>query len=168
MRKRAGDWSRNEKTAAGVQNVWAYFVSVSCNHCSEPACVRVCPTGAHARHEELGGLVLIDRDVCGRSGACAVACPYEAPKLDRKAGKMRKCDMCVDRLARKELPGLRRRLPAARAGLRHRRGAQEAPRRRRHDRAARRRRLLKPNLLITKWHGPARARAHEKLARLPQ
>lgn len=101
-----GSWSRNED-GSWSQNVWAYFVSVSCNHCSKPACVRVCPTGAHARHEELGGLVLIDRDVCigcGACAACAVACPYEAPKLDRKAGKMRKCDMCVDRLARKELP----------------------------------------------------------------
>ena len=98
-----GSWSRNED-GSWSQNVWAYFVSVSCNHCSKPACVRVCPTGAHARHEELGGLVLIDRDVCIGCGACAVACPYEAPKLDRKAGKMRKCDMCVDRLARKELP----------------------------------------------------------------
>ena len=58
-----GSWSRNED-GSWSQNVWAYFVSVSCNHCSEPACVRVCPTGAHARHEELGGLVLIDRDVC--------------------------------------------------------------------------------------------------------
>lgn len=98
-----GSWSRNED-GSWSQNVWVYFVSVSCNHCSKPACVRVCPTGAHARHEELGGLVLIDRDVCIGCGACAVACPYEAPKLDRKAGKMRKCDMCVDRLARKELP----------------------------------------------------------------
>lgn len=63
-----GSWSRNED-GSWSQNVWAYFVSVSCNHCSKPACVRVCPTGAHARHEELGGLVLIDRDVCIGCGA---------------------------------------------------------------------------------------------------
>ena len=31
-----GSWSRNED-GSWSQNVWAYFVSVSCNHCSKPA-----------------------------------------------------------------------------------------------------------------------------------
>ncbi len=99
-----GEWEQEEETKAWTQNVWAYFVSVSCNHCDNPACVKVCPTGAHAKHDELGGLVLIDHDKCIGCGACAIACPYEAPQLDRKAKKMRKCDMCIDRISKKELP----------------------------------------------------------------
>lgn len=43
------------------QNIWAYFVSVSCNHFDDPACPKVCPTGAHVKHVELGGVVLIDQ-----------------------------------------------------------------------------------------------------------
>lgn len=104
LEEAGGEWSYDKDSGAWSQNVWAYFVSVSCNHCSDPACVKVCPTGAHARHDELGGLVLIDTKRCIGCGACAVACPYEAPQLDRKASKMRKCDMCVDRISKKELP----------------------------------------------------------------
>lgn len=61
--------------------------------------MRVCPTGAHARHEELGGLVLIDRDVC--IGAVP---SYERRSSIARRARCAKCDMCVDRLARKELP----------------------------------------------------------------
>ena len=46
------------------QNIWAYFVSVSCNHFDDPACPKVCPTGAHVKHVELGGVVLIDQNKC--------------------------------------------------------------------------------------------------------
>lgn len=99
-----GDWMQDPDTKAWKQNVWGYFVSVSCNHCNNPVCVSVCPTGAHAKHNDLGGLVLIDQTVCIGCGACAVACPYEAPQLDRSMKKMKKCDMCMDRIAKKELP----------------------------------------------------------------
>lgn len=99
-----GDWIEDEAAKTWKQNIWAYFVSVSCNHCDDPACVKVCPTGAHAKHFDLGGLVLIDGEKCIGCGACAVACPYEAPQLDHKERKMRKCDMCMDRISKQELP----------------------------------------------------------------
>ena len=35
---------------------------------------------------------------------CAKACPYGAPVLDEKAHKMTKCDACVDRVVKGELP----------------------------------------------------------------
>ena len=28
------------------QDAFAYHVSISCNHCNNPVCTRVCPTGA--------------------------------------------------------------------------------------------------------------------------
>ena len=91
-------------TGAWHQDVFHGYVSVSCNHCDDPACVKVCPTKAHAKHPELGGLVLIDRNKCIGCGMCAAACPYHAPVLDKKAGKMTKCDACVDRISKGGLP----------------------------------------------------------------
>lgn len=94
-----GEWKQDPATGAWNQNVISYFVSVSCNQCTDPACIKVCPTGAHAKHFDLGGLVLIDSEKCIGCGACAYACPYGAPQLDQKAGKMTKCNACYDRLA---------------------------------------------------------------------
>lgn len=54
------------------------YVSVSCNHCSDPACVKVCLTKAHAKHDDKGGLVLIDQSKCIGCGMCAKACPQRA------------------------------------------------------------------------------------------
>lgn len=100
----AGGWRQDRATGAWHQDVTHAYVSVACNHCDDPACVKACPTGAHAKHADKGGLVLIDRAKCIGCGMCATACPYGAPKLDQTAKKMMKCDACVDRLAKGELP----------------------------------------------------------------
>ena len=94
-----GSWRQNKLDGTWRQDVFAYYVSVSCNECSEPACVKACPTGAHFKREG-DGLVLIDQKKCIGCGACYQACPYGAPQFDRAAKKMRKCDGCADRLAR--------------------------------------------------------------------
>ena len=99
-----GDWRQDRMTGAWHQDVFHGYVSVSCNHCDDPACVKVCPTKAHAKHPELGGLVLIDPKKCIGCGMCMAACPYHAPVLDKKAGKMTKCDACVDRISKGGLP----------------------------------------------------------------
>lgn len=90
-----GAWSQ---TAEGSwrQNVFAYNLSIACNHCANPVCVAVCPTKAHFKRAE-DGLVVIDTAKCIGCGMCAQACPYGAPHLDRDARKMRKCDGCLDR-----------------------------------------------------------------------
>lgn len=98
-----GTWKRTEE-GAWKQDVFAYYVSDACNHCADPACVKVCPTKAHVKHLDKGGLVLIDESKCIGCGACATACPYHAPQLDAKAQKMRKCDGCIDRLEKGLLP----------------------------------------------------------------
>lgn len=93
-----GGWRQNWD-GTWRQDVFAYYVSLGCNECADPACVKVCPTGAHAKRTE-DGLVVIDTAKCIGCGMCAKACPYGVPQLDTKARKMRKCDGCVTRTSR--------------------------------------------------------------------
>ena len=78
--------------------VFAYHVSVSCNHCEDPACVHVCPTGAMHKSDDTG-LVTVNSDVCIGCGYCHMACPYNAPTVDREKGHSVKCTGCEDRIA---------------------------------------------------------------------
>jgi len=48
---------------------------ILCNHCEEPACVEVCPTGASLKRDD--GIVLVDYALCTGCRACVVACPYQ-------------------------------------------------------------------------------------------
>ena len=91
-----GTW-RREADGTLSQDAFAYSVSVACNHCGNPACVRVCPTGA--MHKDERGLVSVDAARCIGCGYCALSCPYRAPKVDREAGHSAKCDGCTDRVA---------------------------------------------------------------------
>ncbi|MCU0952170.1 MAG: dimethylsulfoxide reductase subunit B [Burkholderiaceae bacterium] len=97
-----GQWKQLEP-GVWQQDVFAYYTSISCNHCADPACVTVCPTGAHAKRKE-DGLVLIDSAQCIGCKRCAKACPYGAPQYNPATQKMMKCDGCVDRLAQGQNP----------------------------------------------------------------
>ena len=72
-------------------------ISMACNHCDDPVCLKGCPTGAYTKHPEYGA-VLQDPDICFGCGYCTWVCPYNAPQLDPVAGHVEKCNMCVDRL----------------------------------------------------------------------
>ncbi len=84
------------------QNVFGYYLSVSCNHCSDPVCVEGCPTGA--MNQDDNGIVSVDHSLCMGCRYCEWVCPYSAPQYDAGRGQMTKCDMCRDEMGGRELP----------------------------------------------------------------
>lgn len=78
-----------------TQNVYTYWLSMSCNHCSEPKCAENCPTGAMYKRTE-DGVVVIDTDLCAGCKYCLWNCAYGAPQYNVKEGKMSKCNFCID------------------------------------------------------------------------
>lgn len=78
-------------------NPYRYFVTMSCNHCAEPACLKACPVEAIYKREE-DGIVLVDQEKCVGCQRCRWACPYGAPQYNPETKKIDKCTMCVHRL----------------------------------------------------------------------
>lgn len=72
------------------------YRSVSCLHCNDAACMKVCPKQCFYKDAKTG-LILYHNEVCIGCKACATACPVHAPTFDQE-GKMVKCDGCVERL----------------------------------------------------------------------
>jgi len=83
-------------------------VPVMCQHCAEPPCVDVCPTGASFKRAD--GIVLVDKHTCIGCRYCMMACPYKArsfvheavtdqkPYAPRGQGTVEGCTFCVHRL----------------------------------------------------------------------
>ncbi|MDQ7093644.1 DMSO/selenate family reductase complex B subunit [Desulfosporosinus sp. PR] len=78
-------------------------ISLGCNHCAQPNCVRNCPTGAMYKRAE-DGLVLHDNAKCIGCRLCVWSCPYGAPQYIEAEGKVGKCTFCDDLLAKGENP----------------------------------------------------------------
>ncbi len=79
------------------QDVFSYHMSISCNHCDDPACTKACPTQAMHKDKE-SELILVDESRCIGCGYCELACPYDAPRVDKKKGHSVKCNACKERL----------------------------------------------------------------------
>ena len=87
---------------------------VMCQHCAEPPCVDVCPTGASFKRAD--GIVLVDRHTCIGCRYCMMACPYKArsfvhepvtgqrPEVPRGKGCVESCTLCVHRIDRGGIP----------------------------------------------------------------
>jgi molybdopterin-containing oxidoreductase family iron-sulfur binding subunit len=85
-----------------------------CQHCAEPPCVDVCPTGASFKRAD--GIVLVDKHICIGCRYCVMACPYKArsfvheplskQKTDvpRGMGTVEGCTMCVHKVDKGEQP----------------------------------------------------------------
>ena len=73
------------------------FISMSCNHCDEPQCLKACP--AHTYVKRPDGIVAQEHhEFCVGCRMCVMACPYNAPVFDRAEGKTGKCDLCAARI----------------------------------------------------------------------
>ncbi len=96
-----GTWDKDEK-GCWIANTFTYYTSFACQHCTNPICVKVCPTGA--MHKDDNGLVSVNTDRCIGCGYCAMACPYDAPHVDRDAGHSVKCDGCASRIKEGKKP----------------------------------------------------------------
>ena len=64
-------------------------ISMACNHCDDPVCLKGCPTLAYTKFAEYGA-VLQDPDICFGCGYCTWVCPYNAPQLDPVVGHVSK------------------------------------------------------------------------------
>ncbi len=89
-----GGWK--QEGSAWTSTLFAYNLSLSCNHCMHPKCAGVCPVNAYAVRND--GIVVLDSSKCVGCGYCAWACPYDAPQYDRAAGYMTKCNFCYEEL----------------------------------------------------------------------
>ena len=72
------------------------FVTLACFHCSDAPCLQVCPKGAIFR-DEVSGIIDVDKDLCIGCRACALVCPFGAPRFTAWE-KMEKCHFCIDRV----------------------------------------------------------------------
>lgn len=79
------------------ENTFMMYLPRLCEHCLNPACVGVCPSGAIYKREE-DGIVLIDQDKCRGWRMCVSACPYKKIYYNWKSGKSEKCIFCYPRI----------------------------------------------------------------------
>ncbi len=96
-----GTWNQ-QSDGCWYQDVFAYYMSISCNHCANPACTAVCPTGAMHKNED--GFVIVNEETCIGCRYCHMACPYDAPQYDAQKGHMTKCDGCYSRVKAGQKP----------------------------------------------------------------
>ena len=118
-------WEKIKRDENVRDNVINWF-RMSCMHCDDPACMKVCPMKAIHKgpHDE----VLVDQQKCIGCKMCANACPYDVPVFntegrtsyfgdkqplvvrpakphtERTPGKAEHCTLCTHRLAEGRLP----------------------------------------------------------------
>jgi Fe-S-cluster-containing dehydrogenase component len=92
----------NEELRGQYPKLLAVTEPEQCHHCENPACTRVCPTGASYRREN--GIVMVNEKECVGCRYCMVACPYDARFFREDKGVVEKCSLCAHRVERGEEP----------------------------------------------------------------
>jgi molybdopterin-containing oxidoreductase family iron-sulfur binding subunit len=110
------------------------YTPMLCMHCENAPCVKACPTGASVK--EANGIVHVIQDKCIGCKQCVVVCPYKARwYLDKNiegyypgqgltakekatygdfvAGRVSKCNFCMDKVAAGDEPLCAQTCPAS-------------------------------------------------------
>ena len=87
---------------------------VMCQHCENPPCVDVCPTGASM--QRIDGIVQVDKHICIGCRYCMMACPFKARSFvhdplteqsvnaPRGQGTVESCNLCAPRIDSGRIP----------------------------------------------------------------
>jgi len=87
---------------------------VMCQHCEDPPCVDVCPTGASMKRVD--GIVQVDKHICIGCRYCMMACPFKARSFVHEAvtdqsvnaprgkGTVESCNLCAPRIDSGRIP----------------------------------------------------------------
>lgn len=85
-----------------TKHIQKFFLSTACNHCANPECLRVCPSGAYYKRRD--GIVLHNPDKCTGCKSCVGSCPFGAPQYNPLTHKAGKCQLCYERIDQGKSP----------------------------------------------------------------
>jgi len=85
------------------------FRKDGCMHCTDAACVKVCPSGALYTTDV--GTVALNHALCIGCKECVSACPFNIPRYDRTTDKVYKCDLCLSRIKADLIPACAKACP---------------------------------------------------------
>ncbi|MGW2642050.1 nitrate reductase subunit beta [Streptomyces sp. NPDC001348] len=87
----------NERVRLEYEQAFMFYLPRICEHCLNPSCVAVCPSGALSKRIE-DGIVLVDQDRCRGWRMCVSGCPYKKVYFNHATGKAEKCTLCYPRV----------------------------------------------------------------------
>jgi anaerobic selenocysteine-containing dehydrogenase/Fe-S-cluster-containing dehydrogenase component len=95
-----GEYRNKVVWASGLEEAGLAFLTLTCQHCERPACLRACPVQPKAIEKDaVTGVVSIVESRCTGCGECVMACPYSAMGYDPREHHAVKCDLCAERRA---------------------------------------------------------------------
>ncbi|WP_030145679.1 nitrate reductase subunit beta [Streptomyces violaceorubidus] len=87
----------SERVRLDYERAFMFYLPRICEHCLNPSCVAVCPSGALYKRVE-DGIVLVDQDRCRGWRMCVSGCPYKKVYFNHAIGKAEKCTFCYPRI----------------------------------------------------------------------
>jgi len=115
------EWGPNwdeDQGGGEFPNSYYFYLPRLCNHCTHPACVEACPSGAMYKREG-DGIVLRDEDRCSGAQRCMAACPYKKIYWNETRGVSQHCNLCFPRLEKGVAPACVRNCPGRLAFVGH-------------------------------------------------